>query len=194
MLEADSCRAAACRMTPPTMTAFPRLACLLLLTLAACDQGPATVTPYKHPSGTLDFLTAATRNGGPLYLEIDGDPFGSGEDLESLVTGTMEPALQTRMLRLTTDQEAAEDPDFRLVVVFNPQGGDHLMAFCESQPEGAPPVSAERIELRAGFCRGDDLLGAVDGWVEEAEGPDDPRFAQLMQQVVRDLFTRRQPD
>ncbi|HMA15276.1 MAG TPA: hypothetical protein VKP12_10855, partial [Kiloniellaceae bacterium] len=85
------------------MPFFPRLACLLLLTLAACDQGPATVTPYMHPTGTLDFLAAATRGGGPLYLEIDGDPFGTGEDLEGLVTGTMEPALQARVLKLTTD-------------------------------------------------------------------------------------------
>lgn len=176
------------------MPALPRLACLALLTLAACDQGPATVTPYMHPTGSLDFLTAATRGGGPLYLEIDGDPFGTGEDLESLVTGTMEPALQARVLRLTTDQDAAEDPEFRLVVVFNPSSSGELMAFCARQPEGGPPASAERIELRAGFCRGDDLLAAVDGWVEEAQGPDDARFAQLMHQVVRELFARRRQD
>src|SRR3546814_1536334 len=80
----------------------------------------------------------------------------------------MEPALQSRVLRLTTDQDAAEDPDFRLALVFNPQGGGELFAFCASQPEGgaAADPPPERIELRAGFCRGDDLLAAVDGWVE----------------------------
>lgn len=164
------------------------------MTLAACDQGPATVTPYMHPTGSLDFLTAATRGGGPLYLEIDGDPFGAGEGLAGIVSGTMESALQARVLRLTTDRDAAEDPEFRLVVVFNPASVGALFSFCASQPEGASPASAERIELRAGFCRGDVLLAAVDGWVEEVKGPDDPRFAQLMQQVVRDLFARRQPD
>jgi len=176
------------------MRPLPRLACLALLTLAACDQGPATVTPYMHPTGSLDFLTAATRGGGPLYLEIDGDPFGTGEDLESLVTRTMEPALQTRVLKLTTDLDAAEDPPFRLVLVFNPSQSGELLAFCASQPEGGPPASAQRIELRAGFCRGEDLLAAVDGWVEEAQGPDDARFAQLMHQVVRELFARRRQD
>src|SRR3546814_14078219 len=117
------------------------LAPLALLGLAACDQGPATVTPYRHPSGAFDFLVAATRNGGPLYLELAGDPFGTGEDLESHVVAAMEPALQSRVLRLTTDQDAAEDPDFRLALVFNPQGGGELFAFCASQPEGR---SAER--------------------------------------------------
>ena len=165
-----------------------------LLGLAACDQGPATVTPYRHPSGAFDFLAAATRGGGALYLEIDGDPFGTGEDLESLVIAAMEPALQSRVLSLTTDQEAAEDPAFRLVLVFNPPDSGELMAFCASQPEGGPPASAERLELRAGFCNGDDLLAAVDGWVEEAAGPDDARFEQLLHQVARELFARRRSD
>src|SRR3546814_20929323 len=100
---------------------------------------------------------------GPLYLELAGDPFGTGEDLESHVVAAMEPALQSSVLRLTTDQDAAEDPDFRLALVFNPQGGRELFAFCASQPEGgdaADPPPA-RIELRAGLCRSHDLPAAV---------------------------------
>jgi len=68
------------------------------------------------------------------------------------------------------------------------------MAFCASQPEGGAPASAGRVELRAGFCNGDDLLAAVDGWVEEVQGPADARFEQLLHQVARDLFARRQAD
>lgn len=175
------------------MPSLKRLAAVPLLALAACDEGPATVTPYMHAAGSFDFLTAATRNGGPLYLEIDGDPFGRGDDLEGVVTEAMEPALQARVLRLTTDLDAAEDPGFRMVLVFNPAGGE-LLAFCAEPPEGGPPSDPQRVTLRAGFCRDDDLLAAVDGWVEEAEGPDDPRFRQLLQQVVRDLFVRRRRD
>ncbi len=162
-----------------------------LLALAACDQGPATVTPYMHASGSFEFLIAATRNEGPLYMEIDGDPFAEGEALEARITAVMEQALQTRVLRLTTDQEAADDPSFRLVLVFNAPDSGELLAFCSQQPAGGPPAAADRIELRAGFCRGDDLLAAVDGWVEEATGPMDGKFEQLMHQVVRDLFARR---
>ena len=147
-----------------------------------------------HPNGSFDFLVAATRNEGPLYLEIDGDPFATGEALGPVVTTAMEKALQRRVLHLTTEQDAAEDPAFRLVLVFNPTSGGELQAFCSRQPVSETAKSAERIELRAGFCRDDDLLAAVDGWVEEATGPDDPRFAQLMQQVARDLFARRRSD
>jgi hypothetical protein len=103
------------------------------------------------------------------------------------------------VLSLTTDQDAAEDPAFRLVLVFNPPDSGELMAFCASQPEGGSPeaegaAAAGRVELRAGFCNGDDLLAAVDGWVEEAQGPGDARFEQLLHQVARDLFARRQAD
>jgi hypothetical protein len=173
----------------------PLLPLAALAALAACDEGPATVTPYMHATGTLDFLAAATRNEGPLYMEIDGTPFtAEGDGLEARLIAAMERATQARVLRLTTEQEAAEDPQFRLVVVFNPPGKGELLAFCAAQPAGGPPQDTARVDLRAGFCRGDDLLAAVDGWVEDASGSDDPRFEQLMHQVVRDLFARRRSD
>lgn len=170
-----------------------------LLGLTACDQGPATVALYMHPTGSFDFLIAATRNEGPLYTEIDGDPFATGEDLEDPIIAAMEQAVQIRVLRLTTELEAAEDPAFRLVLVFNPAHRDALLAFCRSQPEGGPPqedaaAQGGRIELRAGFCHGDILLAAVDGWVEDATGTADPKFEQLMQQVARELFARQRSD
>src|SRR3546814_4179198 len=70
-----------------------------LLGLAACDRGPATVTLYMHPTGSFDFLIAATRNEGPLYMEIDGDPFATGEDLAGPIGAPMAQAVQTRVLQ-----------------------------------------------------------------------------------------------
>ncbi len=171
------------------------LAAAALLGPAACDQGPATVTLYMHPAGAFDFLIAATRNEGPLYLEIDGQPFGESDGLDSRVAAVMEQALQSRVLRLTSDQTAAEDPRFRLVLVFNPaEGGGDLFAFCREPLAGGPPESDGRIALRAGFCRGDDLLAAVDGRAEEVESLDDPKVEQLIRQVARDIFSRNRAD
>ncbi|MEQ9609952.1 MAG: hypothetical protein RLN99_20020, partial [Kiloniellaceae bacterium] len=59
-----------CRL--PRRLLRPLLPLAALAALPACDEGPATVTPYMHAAGTLDFLQAATRNEGPLYLEING--------------------------------------------------------------------------------------------------------------------------
>lgn len=176
------------RRQSPLARALPGFAALFALT--ACDQGPSTVTLYMHPTGSFDFLVAATRSGGPLYLEIDGMPFGEGEGLAGHVTAVMEQAVQSRELSLTTDQTAAEDPRFRLAVVFNPDDGGDLFAFCRDQPAGGPAQGDGRIELRAAFCRGDDLLAAVDGWSEEVETLEDPKVTQLMRQVARALFAR----
>ncbi|GAB4223783.1 MAG: hypothetical protein Tsb0032_26970 [Kiloniellaceae bacterium] len=165
-----------------------------LLFVAACDEGPSTITHYMHPSGSFDFLIAATKNEGPLYLEIDGMPFAEETDLEGRVAAVMENAVQTRVLQLTTDQAEAEDPRFRLVLVFNPANSGEVFAFCQDQPQGGPARDDQRIELRAGFCRGDDLLAAVDGWAEEVERPGDEKFEQLMRQVARDLLSRNRND
>ena len=176
------------------LVALPALGLGGLLSLASCDEGPSTVTPFMHPTGTFDFLVAATRNEGPLYLEIDGMPFAEGGELEARVAQVMEKAVQSRVLRLTTDQDMAEDPRFRLVLVFNAENSGELFAFCREQPEGGPAQAEGRIELRAGFCRGDDLLAAVDGWAEEVAGPGDQKFEQLMRQVARDIFSRSGDD
>lgn len=179
---------------PPRLLAGLLLAAALLGP-AACDQGPSTVTLYMHPTGAFDFLVAATKNEGPLYLEIDGKPLGESDGLEDRVSAIMAQAVQSRVLRLTTEQAAAEDPRFRLVLVFNPaEGGGDLYAFCREPPGGGPPEADGRIELRAGFCRGDDLLAAVDGWAEEVESLEDPKVEQLMRQVARDLFSRKRGD
>jgi hypothetical protein len=177
---------------------FPRFTAVAavagLLALAACDQGPSTVTPFMHPSGSFNFLVSATRQDGPLYMEIDGEAFAHDDGLEDRVGAVIERAVQTRILRLTTDQGAAEDPHFRLVLVLNPPDKGELLAFCEEQPAGGPANPESRIDLRAGFCRGDSLIAAVDGWVEEVEGPGDPRVEQLLRQVARDLFSRAPKD
>jgi hypothetical protein len=169
-------------------------AALLAVGLAACDRGPATVTHYRHPSGGFDFLVAATRNRGALLVQVEGRPFGVAPDTETVVLTVLEEAVQSRVLRLTSDPGRAADPRFRLVLVFNPPQKGDILAFCRSTPRGGPPAAEGRVELRAGFCRGDDLLAGLDGWAEDAEGPDDPRFAQLLRQVGREAFSRRGGD
>jgi len=61
-------------------------------------------------------------------------------------------------------------------------------------PAGGGPQAEGRVDLRAGFCRNEDTLAVIDGWAEELEGPEDARFAQLLRQVSRDVFSREGGD
>jgi hypothetical protein len=177
----------------PKLRPLPRAGLLAaLLTLAACDQGPATVSHYRHTAGTFDFLISATRNNGPLLLQVEGRPFAGGAPVARM-TGVLQQALQSRELRLTSDPGAAEDPRFRLVIVFSPAPGE-VLEFCERTPAGGDPRPEGRVELRAGFCRDGKALAVIDGWAEEVEGPQDEVFAQLLRQVSRDVFSREGGD
>lgn len=167
------------------------LALGLLASLSACDQGPATNTRFMHPGGAQEFLIAATRNQGPLYLEAAGQAFASSPGLEAQLARIFEKAIQTRVLRVTTERAAAEDPRFKLLLLFNAPGGTAVLALCSDQPAGGGARSDGRIEVLAAFCNGQRLISAVNGWVEDAETPDSDRFQQLMKQVARDLFSAR---
>lgn len=166
----------------------------LTVALAACDEGPATNTRFMHPSGSLDFLAAATRNQGALYLEVSGQAFPGLPNPQSDLAATIGTAVQSRVLTLTTDATAAEDPNAKLLLLFNAPAATAVLSICEEPATGGPARSDGRVEILAAFCNGKRLVSAVNGWVEEADGPTSPRFQQLIKQTARDLFKSRAKD
>ena len=182
------------RAPRPVGRALGLIAIPLLLLLSACDQGPATNTRFMHPSGARDFLIAATKSQGPLYVERSGaafDPWpGGDEDLVRI----MEKAVQWRVLTLTTEKAAAEDDRFKMLLVFNAPSTTKAFSLCEEEPRGGTARSDGRVEVLAAFCNESNLIAAVHGWVEEAEQPSSQRFEQLLRQVARDLFSKRERD
>lgn len=176
----------------------PRLLLCLLgflaLGLGACDQGPATNTRFMHPSGALDFLVAATRNQGALHLEVRGAAFPGVPTAELPLVPVIEKAVQSRILKLTRTAATAENPRFRLLLLFNAPSSTEVLALCRGAPGGGPARSDGRVELLAAFCNGEQLVSAVHGWVEEAETPQGKRFEQLIRQTARDLFRDRRRD
>ncbi len=159
--------------------------------LAACDEGPATNTRFMHPSGSQEFLIAATRNQGALYLEVSGQAFAAASDLEADLAATIGTAIQSRVLTVTTDAATAENPNDRLLLLFNAPAATAILTICEDPAAGGPAQSDGRVEVLAAFCNGKRLISAVNGWAGNAEGPDSPRFRQLIRQTARDLFKPR---
>lgn len=170
------------------------LALPALLFLSACDQGPATNTRFMHPSGARDFLIAATKNQGPLYLELSGAAFDPWPNAQSDVIRVMEKAVQWRVLSLTADRAAAEDQRFKILLVFNAPSSTKAFKLCEEKPSGGAARGDGRVEILAAFCNESNLIAAIHGWVEEAEEPGSQRFEQLIRQTARDLFSKRERD
>ena len=176
------------------MLAIPLLAIPLLLALGACEEGPATNTRFMHPSGARDFLIAATRNDGPLYLEVSGAAFAPWPDAGDSLAGIIEKAVQWRVLTIATDKAAAEDDRFKMLLVFNAPASTKAFTLCEAPPNGGAARADGRVELLAAFCNETSLIAAVHGWVEEADYPGSERFEQLIRQTARDLLSRRPRD
>ena len=165
-----------------------------LLLLSACDEGPATNTRFMHPSGARDFLIAATKNQGPLYVELSGAAFDPWPGGDADLVRIMEKAIQWRVLTLTTERAAANDGRFKLLLVINAPSTTKAFTLCEEEPRGGAARSDGRVEILAAFCNESNLIAAVHGWVEEAEEPGSQRFEQLLRQIARDLFSKRERD
>lgn len=172
------------------MTRLLRLALLggLLLALAACDQGPASNTTYLHPAGSWTFLVTATRS-GPLLVELRGRPYDEPAALVAHeLLAQMGQAIHRREGLQFTDQAAqAGNPAFRVVLTFNDRTAGSRDQ-CLGRTEGGGPAADRRVDLTATFCREEQVLANVRGWVLKTTGLEDRRFRALIRQVTRELF------
>jgi|GEM_PF-5057898 len=162
----------------------------LLMGLAACEEVPTTVVRHLHSAGSLDFLIDATKKKGPLLIEIAGSPFGESEGLVSReVTSVLDKGLQIRPFAVTQLPGDAEDPSYRLRLIFNGPKNQQVKDRCTAPPAPAPS-SGERLDLQATFCKGGEVLSAVDGWVEKIQSVEDEKFTKLLQQMTKELFVK----
>jgi hypothetical protein len=168
----------------------PVLTVLALLLVAGCEEGPSTQRTDLHAAGSLSFLADATRNGGPLLLQVSGDPYGGPpEALAVVLRALLEGALEKRPTRLTLEPGEAEDPAYRLRVTFN-GGGLGAAAHCRGEGRGGGPEG--RVEILASFCHQGRVLAGVKGWVEGTEHHGDARFERLIRQVALELFVKEE--
>jgi len=65
------------------------------------------------------------------------------------------------------------------------QGNTNL---CRNRNQPLRPVSAGKTALHAEYCYGETLVVEANGYTQAVSGPDDPRFAKLVQGVVSALF------
>jgi hypothetical protein len=164
------------------------------LALSACDE-PATNQTYMHPSGTLDFLIEAVKE-GPLLLKVQGSAFGMDQEaFEAEVASLIAGSIERRLITVTTDPAKAPQPSLYVVMTFN--GGESLngQAQCRGETQGGTPRGVDaRLDITASFCGKTARYATVTGWVEKVKNRDDEKYAKLVGQIARDLFVEQRQD
>lgn len=174
------------------MARFSRLLGLLsaATVLFGCDEGPSSNISFTSTPDVWSFVTG-TATGGPLLVEVRGDPFRTGGDaIAGEVARAVAATFTEPWLRLTTNAAEAASKDMRLIWLLDPQSGFNADRVCAGE---LPGLDAGRrvMEIRAVFCHRDRPLSAVHGWMRRPEAVSDRKWRGLISQMSRQLLSGR---
>jgi hypothetical protein len=159
---------------------------LLLATLTAGCAGASMIhTSYYESAYTPGHVQLAAI--GDVLAVIRDNPFPADRDNAGVVA-----AMQARNIGPKMHFTQVERPDdrygYKVVLDFGGSGGGYGYGYggiCRAEP--TPPTSRppmDRIWVTGAFCVGDTLLTEAYGSVGEASGPTDPRFRNLVSDVL----------
>lgn len=163
-------------------------AAALAALVGGCGDGPSTVPGgYRSPATWSSFFAATAS--GPLLLVVHGNPFAMPPpELRAKVAKAMEGAIPARPFTLTTKAESAPLSHIRVIVALGAPLSLDAADLCAGKVVVAGArAEGGRVELLAAFCDGNSLLSSVRGWVGKVDDAENPRFGQLLGQVMRGL-------
>lgn len=158
--------------------------------LVGCDEGPASNVSFTSTPDVWSFVTAAA-TGGPLFVEVHGNPFQQPKELVSKeITAAIASTFTEPWLHFTDAKQQTGAPTVRLIWLLGAGSGFNADLVCAGT---LPSLESDRrvTEIRAVFCQRERPLSAVHGWMRRPDTPADPRWRQLMQQMSRQLLRGR---
>ncbi|WP_035693977.1 hypothetical protein [Azospirillum halopraeferens] len=173
-------------------TSRAALAALLLgAPLAACDDS-RVVADQPDPAYSFNELAYAASD-RDLRVVVHGTPFGG--DAASFSRGVA-AVMRDRIVGIrtnpTTDPGASARPAYRVVFAFEP-----VQPTLNSELCGDGPVRTQApgttLTAQAVFCRGGRKLSGATGRLDEAQGPNDPRFRRLIGDLTATILPPNQP-
>lgn len=146
------------------------------------------VSPYA-PS----FVRTAAQTGS-FYVRILGEPF-PGETPKEEIARRIPMPQWLGQVRATTMPGEEVNTNFFAILAFNPAFSGPLTDAACADPEAVPvqPPVAGTVRLAAGFCIGSRIGSYLVAQQEGIAGPDDPRFAAMLGQVMLALLPRYDP-
>ena len=172
------------------MRSFVRLAVLAAgALLAAACAGQSTIYNNMVSGGYRPYVFGYAAGRRDLTTIIVGNPFDIDKaELDSrLVDMLNESPNFLQPTHFTTTPGPSARPEFRAVLLLNRQFGLPSLA-CRT-PQQIPAVDlGATTRLVAVFCQQGGYLSTVTGELQGVTGIDDPRFRQLIGQMVPLLF------
>lgn len=128
--------------------------------------------------------------GRDLRVVVAGNPFGGDQgEFESAVTGYMQGNHWGQPTNFSTTPGETARQTYHVVMLFNPPKTFPGMKLCRENPADLPTEAKEAgIVLFAAFCRRNESLTEIKGYIEAAGGPADPNFGDLVAAVTQGLF------
>lgn len=141
------------------------------------------LTEYGYGAGRRDLTTV-----------IRGNPFGMDQEQfeDALIEILNRNQPRPQPTHFTTSPGESARPAYRAVFLFDaPAAVNHLSVCREQVPE---VDTGELVRVTGAFCRSGGALTSLTAQAEELSGVDDPRFEELISQVVISMFPLRNPD
>jgi len=128
--------------------------------------------------------------GRDLKVVVAGNPFGGDQgEFGRAVTGYMQGNHWGQPTNFTTTPGDTARQTYHVVMLFNPPKTFPGMRLCREKPADLPTEARDAgVVLFAAFCRRNESLTEIKGYIEAAGGPADPNFGDLVAAVTQGLF------
>ena len=154
--------------------------------VGGCSSDRVVVEDINPLYSSAEFFAAA--DGRDLRTAVLGNPFGT-PGFDQAVTALMTGTPVGPKTRFTTTPGPSANRDYSVTVVFNPSPDILAVDLC-NVPSLPTAATKRPIVARAAFCAAGGEASAVSGYLDQATGPEDPKFADLIRDMTLQLFPR----
>ena len=159
---------------------------LAALALGACSGAVVSLQSDYNPSGYDHRNFALYHVARDTRVEVHGNPFNvDAAAFARAVTDHMQGANEGRRTNFTTTPGKSAEKNLRVVMAFNAAPGGYDL--CDGKAIETKPHK-DVLALSAAWCFGDRQDSMVEATVGPTKGVDDPRFKEIIQQTVLNLF------
>lgn len=151
-----------------------------ILALGACDG--VAVNRSLNMTYTGGFYTQTQAQSGTNAVVVRNDPFP-----DQAVLAALHDRYQSEQYRFGLGPTPQNWNGYTVVLGFGgPPVGNQSLCANPSAPLAA--TSGGRTAVIGDYCYGNRLISEATGWTGAVSGPDDPRFKNLVGNVVAELF------